>query len=230
MTDDGFLSRWSRRKHATNVSARPEAPVSEAIERKDETVPLSSQGVTESVEEFDLSTLPPLESISAATDVAAFLRKGVPPALSREALRRAWIADPAIRDFVGLAENAWDFNDPDAMPGFGPLDYTPEELRDLVARIVGGVRRETDDIAGPAAPHHGTDESPSSAEADPHELPEEAAPAAVAGPAPRKMEHCELEGELEHVAARDLRERRDGDQQKAEASLVRRTHGGALPK
>jgi hypothetical protein len=146
--------------------------------------------------------------------------------LSREALRRAWLADPAIRDFVGLAENAWDFNDPDAMPGFGPLDYTPEELRDLVARIVGGVRREIDDIAGPAAPHHGTHESSSSAEADPHELQEEAAPAAVPGPAPRKMEHCELE----HVAAQDLRERRDGDQQKTEASLVRRTHGGALPK
>ncbi|HEU4805400.1 MAG TPA: DUF3306 domain-containing protein, partial [Nitrobacter sp.] len=138
MTDNSFLSRWSRRKRTANVSVRPEAPVSEAKERETESVPPSSKSGAES-EEFDLSTLPSLESISATTDVTAFLRKGVPLALSREALRRAWIADPTIRDFVGLAENAWDFNDPDAMPGFGPLDYTPDELRDLVARIVGGV-------------------------------------------------------------------------------------------
>ena len=73
-------------------------------------------------EPVDLSSLPPIESIDAATDITAFLRKGIPQELSHAALRRAWSADPAIRDFVGLAENAWDFNDPNAMPGFGPLD------------------------------------------------------------------------------------------------------------
>jgi TorA maturation chaperone TorD len=31
------------------------------------------------------------------------------------------VTDPAIRDFIGIAENQWDFNDPTAMPGFGPL-------------------------------------------------------------------------------------------------------------
>jgi hypothetical protein len=30
-------------------------------------------------------------------------------------------ADPAIRDFVGLSENGWDFTKPDGIPGFGPL-------------------------------------------------------------------------------------------------------------
>jgi hypothetical protein len=35
------------------------------------------------------------------------------------ALRRAWSADPAIRDFIGLSENSWDFNAPDGVPGFG---------------------------------------------------------------------------------------------------------------
>ena len=66
--------------------------------------------------EFDLSKLPSLESITSATDIRAFLAPGVPQELSRAALRRAWAADPAIRDFVGLAENAWDFTDPNAMP------------------------------------------------------------------------------------------------------------------
>ena len=35
---------------------------------------------------------------------------------------RALLADRAIRDFRGLSENAYDFNDPNSnIPGFGPL-------------------------------------------------------------------------------------------------------------
>ena len=34
------------------------------------------------------------------------------------ALRRAWSLDPAIRDFIGPADYAWDFNAPDGVPGF----------------------------------------------------------------------------------------------------------------
>lgn len=239
MTDKGFLSRWSRRKRTANVSARSEAPVSEANEgqkneeQKDESVPPPSKGVAESVEKFDLSTLPSLESISATTDVTAFLRKGVPLALSREALRRAWIADPTIRDFVGLAENAWDFNDPDAMPGFGPLDYTPEQLRDLVARIVGGVRRATDDIAGLDAPHSGTEPVPP-AKADRHELPEGSDVPAV----PVAQIVCRAEPiEPEYVASQDLepdpdlRKRQENSQRRDDGtSVARRTHGSALPR
>src|SRR5262245_31602247 len=55
--------------------------------------------------EFDLSTLPSLDSITAETDIRVFLQKGVPPHLTRAALRRAWSADPNIRDFIGIAEN-----------------------------------------------------------------------------------------------------------------------------
>ena len=67
--------------------------------------------------EFDLTSLPSLESITAATDIRAFLAPGVPPELTRAALRRAWSADPAIRDFVGLPENDWDFTDPNGSAG-----------------------------------------------------------------------------------------------------------------
>jgi hypothetical protein len=69
----------------------------------------------------------------------------------RAAIRRAWIADPAIRDFVGLAENAWDFNDPNAMAGFGPLDYSAEQVDALVRRIVGGVVQTADSLPSPVA-------------------------------------------------------------------------------
>jgi TorA maturation chaperone TorD len=40
------------------------------------------------------------------------------------------VTDPAIRDFIGIAESQWDFNDPTAMPGFGPL--RANDVPDLV--------------------------------------------------------------------------------------------------
>ena len=66
---------------------------------------------------------------------------GVPADLTRAALRRVWTADPAIRDFVGLAENAWDFTEPDAMPGFGPLEATDEVRRMIAAGRAADRRR-----------------------------------------------------------------------------------------
>lgn len=133
MTEEEFLARWSRRKRASKSDAPPPEtgkPAGDAAVRSP---------AAEAEAEVDLGSLPSVDSITAATDITAFLRKGVPQELMRGALRRAWSADPAIRDFVGLAENAWDFNDPNAMPGFGPLDCSPAELAAWVERIVGGL-------------------------------------------------------------------------------------------
>jgi hypothetical protein len=103
---------------------------------------------------FDPASLPPIESIDAGSDVSAFLRPGVPADLTRAALRRAWVTDPAIRDFVGLAENAWDFNAPGGVPGFEPLRAIDDALR-LAALLTGAAPApapETPDAAtAPAA-------------------------------------------------------------------------------
>ena len=65
-----------------------------------------------------------------------FLQNGVPDELRLAALRRAWTADPAIRDFKGLQENNWNFNDLNSVPGFGELG--PEvDVKRTVAKIVG---------------------------------------------------------------------------------------------
>jgi hypothetical protein len=82
---------------------------------------------------FDAVSLPPIESIGAASDIRPFLEPGVPQDLARAALRRAWAADPAIRDFIGLSENSWDFNTPDAVPGFGSL--TTGDAGRLLTRV-----------------------------------------------------------------------------------------------
>jgi hypothetical protein len=137
---EGFLTRWSRLKReaddaapAAEPTARGENEQTAEPEKDDGSPPKAKEADLPAV---DLSALPSLESITASTDVRAFLMPGVPVELSRAALRRAWLADPAIRDFVGLAENAWDFNAPDTVPGFAST--VPADIaRRLAARVLG---------------------------------------------------------------------------------------------
>jgi hypothetical protein len=98
-----FVARWLRLKQGAGEK-EVAAPAAQALPAA-----------------FDPLTLPPVESITAASDIRNFLQPGVPLDLMRAALRTAWAADPAVRDFIGVAECQWDFNDPEAMPGFGPL-------------------------------------------------------------------------------------------------------------
>ena len=108
---EGFLSRWSRRKRAVVEGRAPEeAPPPAPLEAKPEALP------TEPEDEFDLASLPPIESLTIESDFKAFLHRKVPLELRSAALRRAWSLDPAIRDFIGPADYAWDFNAPDGVP------------------------------------------------------------------------------------------------------------------
>ena len=89
---------------------------------------------------FDAATLPSIESIDAQTDITVFLRNGVSDELRLAALRRATTVDPAIRDFKGLQENDWNFDDPDSIPGLGELG--PEvDVKTMVAGILGEAPR-----------------------------------------------------------------------------------------
>jgi hypothetical protein len=144
---ENFLKRWSQRKlaererskdeHATNQNASVEHDALAAE-------PPQIDGMVKASDEtFDLADLPPIDSIAANTDVTAFLRPGVPPDLTRAALRRAWTSDPAIRDFVGPVENGWDFNDPSAMAGFGTI--TADEVAQLASKIIGEPMRAISD-------------------------------------------------------------------------------------
>jgi hypothetical protein len=143
MSEEDFLARWSRRKR--------EVAKAEKAEAKPAPAPTAGPATGKAAEpEFDVSTLPPIDSITAVSDVTAFLRAGVPADLTRAALRRVWTADPTIRDFVGLAENAWDFTDPDAMPGFGPLEAT-DDVRRMIADLVRQIG-ETAQSSSPEIP------------------------------------------------------------------------------
>jgi uncharacterized protein DUF3306 len=151
---ENFIARWSRRKReavqeSEKVSEKESEKESEQESQQESQRATGPDGNAAKSEQppqaataqgaefaFDVASLPPLDSITAATDIRAFLAPGVPAELTRAALRRAWAADPNIRDFVGLSENAWNFNDPGTITGFGPLEMT-DELRRQIARMVG---------------------------------------------------------------------------------------------
>lgn len=131
-----FLERWSRRKldSVEAPEARPsDKPNVDSAEKTAASPAAPAQ--TAPVTEVDLGKLPSIESIGTGTDIKVFLQRGVPASLTRAALRRAWSADPAIRDFIGLSENSWDFTAPDSLPGFGPLK--PEDIRRVAEQLFG---------------------------------------------------------------------------------------------
>jgi len=116
---DNFIRRWARLKRISDSAHEIETVSAEA-----EVTTKQPEAEEAPDQPFDPASLPSLEQIAADTDISAFLQSGVPAELTRAALRRAWASDPAIRDFIGIAENQWDFNDPDGIPGFGPLPAT----------------------------------------------------------------------------------------------------------
>ena len=129
-----FLARWSRRKLEPADKQAPEESPPAADAPPVESAPPAPKA---EAPEFDISTLPSLDSIGAKSDIRAFLQAGVPSALRHAALRRAWSADPAIRDYIGPNENFWEGVGPGGVPGFGELD--PEARHQEAGRR--GVRR-----------------------------------------------------------------------------------------
>jgi hypothetical protein len=228
MSEDDFLKRWSRRKRDVAKEEASRAPEPDVAAKATEA---PAAGKTETG--FDPASLPPIESITALSDVTAFLRDDVPAELTRAALRHVWAADPAIRDFVGLAENAWDFTDPNAMPGFGPLDMT-DDVRRMIARVVdeiGQAAQPTD--AGPAALPTDVAENSNHSKEIAEEVAAETVPRAEALEEEERQNSAQALGDqvLVRRNIEDTAPQHDASeaQEKPKQSSYR-THGSALPR
>lgn len=144
--DKGFLARWSQRKHEAKRDS--DAPAAEAA--------VPAEPVAEAEPEFDLSSLPKLEELTATTDITGFLRKGVPEHLRNAALRKSWALDPAIRNYVNPAlDYAYDWNTPGGVPGGGEIGAGMDVAR-LVSQIMGGSESVADALASDPEPGKAT--------------------------------------------------------------------------
>lgn len=112
MTDESFLSRWSRlkRKEAEPPPVAPEpVPAPPAVAGS---APPPDAAAAEAVEpegKDPLEDLPPVESLTAESDFTPFMRAGVPEDLHRQALRKLWTSDPIFANDDGLKDYADDY-------------------------------------------------------------------------------------------------------------------------
>ncbi len=219
--EEGFLNRWSRRKQEA-----AKEPLQAESGKGDRQIDESAQNEASQSpeEEFDISKLPPVESITAGTDIRVFLSKGVPAALTQAALRRAWSADPAIRDHIGLSEYSWDFNSP-GQYGFGPLDSSVN-VQEMVADVFGKVKQAAADTealvekADPSTTPRAQNESPHTVELRSEQ------DAADAGENPSRLpKEIETGDKTAQATAAPQQPSPENDL----APLIVRRHGSALP-
>ncbi len=146
--------------------------------------------------------------------------------LTRTALRIAWATDPAIRDFIGIAENQWDFNDPTAMPGFGPLRASDNSAT-LAAQTLGSASNRTGQIAeASVSVPQATREADAIEDGEPVDRHEQQTPAHSAR-SPADDESAGLAKEQDN--GRIAREH-DGAIEESDGQRIHRSHGRALPQ
>ncbi len=150
--NESFLARWSRRKRSgepeTDPKHKADAPAT----------PADAEPAVPGEAAFDLTKLPRIEDLTPTSDFAQFLQKGVPEDLKRLALRRAWSLDPAIRDFIEVAENQYDWNVVGGAPGFGELD-AGTDLKALLLQATGRPPEPREASAEAPADGHPADQS-----------------------------------------------------------------------
>ncbi|MBX6426953.1 MAG: DUF3306 domain-containing protein [Variibacter sp.] len=260
---EGFFSRWSRLKRtgarptprrasepeqtappapsdtaesATDQPAfesnRP-SPEAESARRQGQKVASPATAEGERLEPPSAPSLPPIESIGPATDIRPFLQAGVPLEIKRAALRRAWLADPTIRNFKGLAENAWDFTAPEEIPGFAP-SLSPEEARRLLAQILRDGTDESEAGEAPVAQVAAADAAAPQREsfsdaADATLAPrDESAGRASNAPRPSGDDASAQENRSDAASSHAATHNETSSRRTAQSST--RRHGGALPQ
>jgi Protein of unknown function (DUF3306) len=214
--DESFLARWARRKRGAAATTPRSAKPKNAADSVASKMPATALPTEETRSLFDPESLPPIDSIDTGSDIRPFLTAGVPAELTRAALRRAWSADPGIRDFIGLSENSWDFNALDGVPGFGSL--TAEEARRLLARVMDATKSPT---AEPLSHDH-VAKPPSEACAQ----ASSSVPAQVKAIGHTDADH---HNPMLHPKASNIAAQHEKGKGEPGSLLPRRGHGGALP-
>jgi len=108
LSDEPFLSRWSRRKSEAKVAPPepqvPAAPEAGAVAARETPQPPPAP-----------EPLPPVESLTPESDFAAFMKPEVDPALKRQAFKKL-IEDPRFNVMDGLDVYIDDYSKADPLP------------------------------------------------------------------------------------------------------------------
>lgn len=176
---EGFLTRWSRRKAEARRGETLPEPADEADGEAQETAealvdaaPVADPGVPVPGDEDarppaeNEPELPPIESLDEDSDYSVFMGEGVPQDLRQKALQKLF-RSPKFNVRDGLDDYDWDFSNPEPLGDIvtaemryrierelerlAGLDDDEEELQDApaVAAVEAGEKDETDHRADP---------------------------------------------------------------------------------
>jgi hypothetical protein len=231
---DGFLQRWSRRK-----LDEKDAGQRTALQPVEPPAPAGLPAQAEPEEPFDTSLLPSIEEITGDSDIAAFLQKGVPEALKNAALRKVWASNPLFSEATGPLDYAWNFNDPQGVPGFGPLpaDFDSSAMIDKLFSTPqkaeeAALASAPDEASAAISPHAEADgpddrpvpvDAPALADSAQAQVPLIHSSSSAAEPAPVRADRLENSSEQAGI-----QENNSADLQPFRTAF-RRRHGGAVP-
>ena len=183
------LSRWSQRKLAAR---RGEAMPDEAAPVASDASPDPAfAALPETAADEPVPELPSIDELTAESDYTIFLKKGVPAALTKAALRKLWTSDPVLANLDGLNDYDEVYNavqpaltlaQTSYRPGRGYADAAEEavdEGEELAGRASDS-RTESRDIAG--SPKKSGDQALGNSDAEGGELDD--APRQVAAAVP----------------------------------------------
>jgi Protein of unknown function (DUF3306) len=202
-----FFSRWSRQKREGD---KPES------KRTSPTAKPPTVGEAE----IDPTTLPKIEDLTAESDISCFLRKGVPEALQKLALRRMWALDPEIRNFVEVAENQFDFHAAGGIYGLFEELPAGSDMSIWLAQATQSVAREAPKDPAEDAPVENSKKLAAAQQAAPEVAGEDGA-----GDTRSDALVNAGDGEPHEVQQPEAAKRSSADA----TGVTRRRHGGALP-
>jgi hypothetical protein len=112
MSDEPFLSRWSRRK--AESTAGTAGPTADSVPAQAGTQSAPADAPVEAAVEPP-APLPPVESLTPESDFAPFMKAEVDPGLKRQAFKKL-IEDPRYNVMDGLDVYIDDYSKPDPLP------------------------------------------------------------------------------------------------------------------
>jgi Protein of unknown function (DUF3306) len=205
----GFLKRWSERKQ---LVAKEALVVEEQQQQPQVQAPAELDG--------ENLPLPSLDDILPGSDMSVFFQKHVPEALRAAALRKLWITDPDIKDFIEMADYQWDFTKPDSIPGWSST-VEGVDMKAMLDKIFNGaIKKEPEPLD--EAPQSEPPEDENTTPNDRLERNEMTVSEAISEPSP-PLETLVSTASLENGAV----QKTTGES--SVYDVIPKRHGGALP-
>jgi hypothetical protein len=152
--DDGFLSRWSRRKRTggpdpdsppPNEEAGPQAAHATDEDAADDGGAAPAKTDAELCEELGLKDP---DKLGPGDDFSGFMKAGVPEHLRRRALRKLWVSNPVLANLDGLNDYDTDFTGDTVAPGMLKTAY---KVGRGIVRDLAEAEPDEDAVPGPPA-------------------------------------------------------------------------------